>query len=98
MLNRKGSDLELITTVYDAKSGRFMEVFTTEPGIQFYTSNFLDSTLKGKNNLLYPKHAALCLETQHFPDGPNQPSFPNTILKPGETYRQVTKYKFSFKK
>ena len=98
VLNRKGSDLELITTVYDAKSGRFMEVFTTEPGIQFYTSNFLDSTLKGKNNLLYPKHAALCLETQHFPDGPNQPSFPNTILKPGETYRQVTKYKFSFKK
>ena len=98
VLNRKGSDLELITTVYDAKSGRFMEVFTTEPGIQFYTSNFLDSTLKGKNNLLYPKHAALCLETQHFPDGPNQPSFPNTILIPGETYRQVTKYKFSFKK
>ncbi len=97
VLNRKGSDLELITTVYDAKSGRFMEVFTTEPGIQFYTSNFLDSTLKGKNNLLYPKHAALCLETQHFPDGPNQPSFPNTILKPGETYRQVTKYKFSVK-
>ena len=97
VLNRKGSDLEMITTVYDANSGRFMEVLTTEPGIQFYTSNFLDSTLKGKNNLLYPKHAALCLETQHFPDGPNQPSFPNTILKPGETYRQVTKYKFSVK-
>ena len=98
VLNRKGIDQELIATVYDSGSGRYMEVFTTEPGIQFYTSNFLDSTLKGKNNVVYPKHAALCLETQHFPDGPNQPSFPNTIVKPGETYHQVTKYKFSVKK
>ncbi len=97
VLNRKGNDLEEVATVYDAGSGRFLEVFTTEPGLQFYTGNFLDSTLHGKNNWVYAQHAALCLETQHFPDGPNQPTFPNTILKPGETYKHVTKYKFSVK-
>jgi aldose 1-epimerase len=97
VLNRKGNDLEQVATAYDAASGRMMEVFTTEPGLQFYTGNFLDSTLHGKNNWVYAKHAAFCMETQHFPDGPNQPSFPNTIVKPGETYKSVTRYKFSVK-
>jgi aldose 1-epimerase len=97
VLNKKGTDLEQVATAYDAASGRLMEVFTTEPGLQFYTGNFLDGTLHGKNNSVYAQHAAFCMETQHFPDGPNQPSFPNTILKPGETYKSVTKYKFSVK-
>jgi aldose 1-epimerase len=82
-------------TLYDPGSGRLMEVFTTEPGIQFYAGNFLNWTLPGKGGNVYPKHAGLCLEAQHFPDSPHQPSFPNTILKPGETYRQTTIYKFS---
>lgn len=97
VLNRTGKGLQQIATIYDAASGRNLEVLTTEPGLQFYTGNFLDSTLKGKNNWVYGKHAALCLETQHFPDGPNQPSFPNTILKPGETYQHTTVYRFSVK-
>ena len=96
VLNRSGSDLELIGSVYHAGSGRYMEVYTTQPGIQFYTGNFLDGTLKNtRGGAKYVQHAALCLETQHFPDSPNQPSFPNTILKPGETYHQTTVYKFS---
>ncbi len=97
VLNRKGTDLELVATAYDPASGRLMEVSTTEPGLQFYTGNFLDGTLHGKNNWVYAQHAAFCMETQHFPDGPNQPSFPNTILKPGITYESVTRYKFSVK-
>lgn len=97
VLNRKGTDLETVATIYDSVSGRLLEVMTTEPGLQFYTGNFLDGTLKGKNGQVYVQHAALCLETQHFPDGPNQPSFPNTILKPGETYHHLTKYRFSVK-
>lgn len=97
VLNRKGNDLEKVASAYDTLSGRLMEVYTTEPGLQFYTGNFLDSTLRGKYGWVYAKHAAFCMETQHFPDGPNQPSFPNTILKPGETYKSVTRYKFSIK-
>ena len=97
VLNRDAPGLKLAATVYDSTSGRYLEVLTTEPGIQFYTGNFLDGTLKGKGQQVYGKNAALCLETQHFPDGPNQPGFPNTILKPGETYEQVTKYVFSVK-
>jgi aldose 1-epimerase len=98
VLNRKANGLEKIATAYNAGSGRLMEVFTTEPGLQFYTGNFLDGTLQGtKGNAVYPQHAAFCMETQHFPDGPNQPSFPNTILKPGEKYSAVTRYQFSVK-
>ncbi len=97
VLTKTGTSPEKVATAYDAGSGRLMEVFTTEPGLQFYTGNFLDSTLHGKNNWVYAKHAAFCMETQHFPDGPNQPSFPNTILKPGETYKSVTYYRFSVK-
>lgn len=98
VLSKKGNDLGLAATVYHAGSGRFMEVFTTEPGIQFYSGNFLNGTLKHtRDGKAYIKHAGLCLETQHFPDSPNQPAFPNTILKPGETYHYTTVYKFSTK-
>jgi aldose 1-epimerase len=98
ILNRNGNDLEKAAALYDSASGRFMEVLTTEPGIQFYSGNFLDGTLKyTKNGQKYVQHGALCLETQHYPDSPNQPSFPNTILKPGETYRHTTVYRFSVK-
>jgi len=98
VLNKSGNGLERVASLYEPNSGRYMEVLTTEPGLQFYSGNFLDGTLiNTKGGARYPKHAALCLETQHFPDSPNQPSFPNTILKPGETYRQTTVYKFSTK-
>ena len=98
VLNKKDESLSLIATLYHPASGRFMEVYTTQPGVQFYTGNFLDGTLTGgKNGAKYVQHSGLCLETQHFPDSPNQPSFPSTVLKPGETYHQVTVYKFSTK-
>jgi aldose 1-epimerase len=98
VLNRTGNGLEKVVTLYDSTSGRVMEVLTTEPGIQFYTGNFLDGTLTNtKGGAKYVQHAALCLETQHFPDSPNKPNFPNTILKPGETYKTTTVYKFSTK-
>jgi aldose 1-epimerase len=98
VLNKTGNGLEKVVSLYDSASGRFMEVFTTEPGIQFYSGNFLNGTLlHTKNGQKYIKHGALCLETQHYPDSPNEPSFPSTILKPGETYRHTTVYKFSVK-
>jgi len=96
IISRKGNDVEKAAELYDPSSGRLMEVWTTEPGLQFYSGNFLDGTLTNtRGGATYVKHAALCLETQHYPDSPNQPAFPNTILKPGDTYRQVTIYKFS---
>lgn len=89
---------DMIATLYHQPSGRYMEVFTSEPGIQFYSGNFLDGTLKKtRGGAKYVKHAGLCLETQHFPDSPNQPSFPNTILRPGDIYQHITTYKFSTK-
>ncbi|MGC4099720.1 aldose epimerase family protein [Ferruginibacter sp.] len=98
VLNKNANTLESIATLYHPASGRFMEVFTTEPGIQFYSGNFLDGTLTNtKNGQKYVQHAALCLETQHFPDSPNQPTFPSTILKPGEKYTHTSVYKFSVK-
>ena len=98
VLNKKGTSLEKAASVYEPTSGRYMEVLTTQPGIQFYTGNFLDGTLTGTiGGKKYIKHAALCLETQHFPDSPNQPVFPTTVLKPGETYHHTTEYKFSIK-
>ena len=81
--------------VYDPKTGRVMEVFTTEPGVQFYTGNFLDGTVKGKGGVVYKKHQAFCLETQHFPDSVHHANFPSTILRPGQTYTQTTIYRFS---
>ena len=76
-------------------SGRVMEVLTTQPGMQFYSGNFLDGSIVGKGGVAYQKYAALCLETQHFPDAPNHPNFPSTVLRPGETYEHVTVYKFT---
>ena len=98
-LNKQGNSLEKVATLADNTSGRTMEVWTTEPGLQFYSGNFLNGRLTNtRNGAKYVKHAGLCLETQHFPDSPNQPSFPNTILKPGETYKQTTIYKFGVSK
>ncbi len=81
--------------VYDPQSGRVLEVSTTEPGIQFYSGNFLDGTIHGKDGKVYPHRAAFCLETQHFPDSPNHPNFPSTVLKPGQRYKSTTVYEFS---
>jgi aldose 1-epimerase len=98
ILNESGNALKTAATLYEPNSGRFMEVLTTEPGVQFYSGNFLDGTLKfTKKGHRYVQHGALCLETQHYPDSPNEPAFPNTILKPGDTYRQTTVYRFSTK-
>ncbi len=90
--------LKLGATVFDSKSGRFMEMFTTEPAVQFYSANFLTGTLAGKGGVKYQKRSGLCLETQHYPDSPNQPTFPTTVLRPGEKYNTTTIYKFSVKK
>jgi len=95
VLNSEGKSLALAARVYEPTTGRVMEVHTTEPGIQFYTGNFLDGSLKGKNGKEYPKNAAFCLETQHFPDSVNQPKFPSTILKPRGVYTTTTLYRFS---
>jgi len=95
VLNRTGSSLELAASVTEPKTGRVMEVFTTEPGMQFYTSNFLDGTLQGVGGKAYPRRSAFCMETQHFPDSPNEPSFPSTTLKAGGQYHSETVYRFS---
>lgn len=95
VLDKTGKELSLAAKVLEPKSGRVLEVFTTEPGVQFYTGNFLDGTLIGKAGKPYGKQAGFCLETQHFPDSPNQPGFPSTRLNPGELYQQLTIYKFS---
>ncbi|HWJ26279.1 MAG TPA: aldose epimerase family protein, partial [Flavisolibacter sp.] len=98
VLNKTSKGLEKIATLYHPASGRMMDVYTTEPGLQFYTGNFLDGSLTNtKGGAKYVQHGALCLETQHFPDSPNHPNFPSTILKPGETYKSTTVYKFSTK-
>ncbi len=89
-----GDPLTLAAKVSDPKSGRVMEIYTTEPAIQFYTGNFLDGTITAGGKT-YPKNAAFCLETQHYPDSPNQPNFPSTVLRPGETYKHYTMHKFS---
>ena len=87
--------LELGARVYEPISGRGLEVWTTEPGIQFYTGNFLDGTLVGSSGGMYRQGDAFCLETQHFPDSPNQADFPSTTLMPGDTYQTTTIYKFT---
>lgn len=96
VLNASGGDaLTLAARLYSPESGRVMEVFTTEPGIQFYSGNFLGSTPTGRGGVNYGHRAGLALETQHFPNSPNEPNFPSTILEPGDTYRTRTVYKFS---
>ena len=81
--------------LYEPNSGRVLEIFTTEPGIQFYSGNFLDGSLTGKGGVVYHKYAGLCLEPQHFPDAPNHAKFPSTVLRAGEVYKHVSKYRFS---
>jgi aldose 1-epimerase len=94
IIDRKKDGPELAAIVYHAASGRKMELYTTEPAVQFYSSNFL-ANLTGKDNITYRKHLALCLEAQHYPDSPNQPHFPSTLLKPDGIYKQKTIHKFS---
>jgi aldose 1-epimerase len=97
IINRKGDGLELAARAYEPTSGRVLEVFTTQPGVQFYTGNFLDGTVTGKHGHVYKRRNAFCLETQHFPDSPNHPDFPSTILKPGQAFREKAVFKFSAK-
>jgi aldose 1-epimerase len=94
VLSHKDSTLQLVAVLSDTTSGRKLEVFTTEPGIQFYSGNFLDGTFSSGGKPVKLR-TALCLETQHFPDSPNKPKFPTTILQPGQQYHTVTKYKVS---
>ena len=96
--NTEGESLRIAAVVTEPKSGRSMEVLTTEPAVQFYTGNFLDGTIKGKGGVIYKKRSGLCLETEHYPDSPNQPKFPTTTLKPGDTYKTTTVYRFSVSK
>jgi aldose 1-epimerase len=95
VVNRSGNGLALAARVEEPTSGRVLEVRTTEPGVQFYTGNFLDGTAKGKDGKVYGLRSGFCLETQHFPDSPNKPSFPSTLLKPGQQFKSTTVLRFS---
>ncbi|HET9263632.1 MAG TPA: aldose epimerase family protein [Vicinamibacterales bacterium] len=97
VLNRQGSGLQLAARVHEPKTGRTLEISTTEPGIQFYAGNFLDGKLTGKEQAVYRHRTGFCLETQHFPDSPNKPQFPSTILEPGAEYRSRTVFTFGTK-
>lgn len=97
IINKQENELAFAASTYEPKSGRYMEVFTTEPGVQLYTGNHLSGAEIGKAGKPYTKRTGFCLETQHFPDSPNQPNFPSTLLKPGETLKSTTIYKFSAK-
>ena len=98
IINGRAGTLRLAATAYDATSGRSMQVWTTEPGVQFYTGNFLDGTLTGKSGKIYQRRFGFCFESQHYPDSPNHPAFPTTTLKKGATYRSTTIYRFGSKK
>jgi aldose 1-epimerase len=97
VLNKAGNGLTLAARVFEPSTGRVMEVYTTEPGIQFYSGNFLDGTITGKGGTVYHQRDGFCLETQHFPDSPNKPHFPSVVLDPDQAYKQTTIYKFSVK-
>lgn len=97
VIDKKESELAFAASAYEPESGRLMEVFTTEPGIQFYTGNHLRGAETGKSGVAYTKRTGFCLETQHFPDSPNQPQFPSTLVNPGEVFQSTTIYKFSAK-
>ena len=98
VLNRTGPGLQRAALVVDPKSGRTLDIATTEPGIQFYSGNFLDGTITGKGGQVYKRHAGFCLETQHYPDSPNHPDFPSTILQPGQIYASKTVFTFGVQK
>jgi aldose 1-epimerase len=95
VLDSGGGKLAEAAEVYEPSTGRVLQVWTDQPGVQFYTGNFLDGTITGKEGKVYQQRFALCLETQHFPDSPNHPKFPSTELKPGQKYHSVTIYRFS---
>jgi len=95
VFKKPAGKLALAARVFEPTTGRVMEVFITEPGMQFYTANFLDGKITGKGGWVYQKRNAFCMEPQHFPDSPNQPKFPSCVLKPGETYQNTIIYKFS---
>jgi aldose 1-epimerase len=97
-LNSQDGSLSKAAVVDEPTTGRHMEVWTTEPGLQLYSGNFLDGTVKGKGGVAYQQHSAFALEAQHYPDSPSQPNFPSTILKPGQVYRQITEYRLSVNK
>jgi aldose 1-epimerase len=97
VINRAGKGLALAARVWEPATGRCMEVRTTQPGVQFYTGNFLDGAITGKRGVVYRRHTGFCLETQHYPDSVNHPAFPSTILHPGHAYRQTTVHTFSTK-
>ena len=94
VLNRSADALAHTARVYEPGSGRVMDVYTTQPGVQFYSGNMIEGEIHGRDGRIYRRHAGLCLETQHFPDSPNQPQFPSTVLEPGATYQQSTAYQF----
>ena len=98
VLDAGGRELAEAAEVYEPSSGRVMRVLTDQPGVQFYTGNFFDGTIKGKSGIAYQRRYGLCLETQHFPDSPNHPEFPTTELKPGERFHRVTVFAFSTRK
>lgn len=95
ILKKKAGELAMAAQLFDPRTGRQVEILTTQPGVQFYSGNFLDGKITGKRGKVYGKQYGLCLETQHFPDSPNQPAFPNTILDPGVKYSETTVYQFS---
>jgi aldose 1-epimerase len=97
VIDSPAGQLSLQARVYEPTSGRVMEVFSTEPGLQFYAGNFLDGTIKGKGGVVYQRRTGFCMEPQHYPDSPNKPVFPSTTLRPGETYKNTIIYKFSAK-
>lgn len=94
VLDRTGAEPSFAARVHEPRSGRTLEVYTTEPGVQFYTGNMLDGSQIGKGGIQYERRSGFCLETQHFPDSPNQPSFPDTILRPGQVFRSRTEFRF----
>jgi aldose 1-epimerase len=94
VVNRHDGELAPVASVYEPVSGRTLDVFTTQPGVQFYSGNMLEGDIRGKGERVYGKYGGFCLETQHYPDSPNQPQFPSTVLRPHETYRQTTVYRF----
>lgn len=95
VLRKQAGQVALAARVYEPQSGRVLEIYTDQPGIQFYSGNFLDGTVRGKGGVAYQKHHGFCLETQHYPDSPNRPEFPSVVLRPGETYKHVMIHKFS---
>ena len=97
ILNTPGDINKVFATISDPTTGIVMEMFTTEPGVQFYAGNFLDGSFIGKKGVAHPQRSAFCFETQHYPDTPNQPSFPSTLVRPEDTYKTTTVYKFGVK-